>query len=71
MQSMARFTIDFSPQAERELRDIQKALDAGTKADVIRKALSLVKYVVEERQHGGRIFVENEKEKVRKEIVTL
>jgi hypothetical protein len=68
---MARFTIDFSPEAERELRDIQKALDVGTKADVIRKALSLVKYIVEERQNGGKLFIENEKEKVRKEVVTL
>ncbi len=68
---MARFTIDFSPNAESELRDIQKALDVGSKAEVIRKALSLVKYVVEERQRGGRLYVENEKDKVRKEIVTL
>jgi hypothetical protein len=68
---MARFTIDFSQEAERELRDIQKALDVGSKADVIRKALSLVKYIVEERQRGGKLFIENEKEKVRKEVVTL
>jgi hypothetical protein len=69
--NVARFTIDFSSEAEHELRDIQKALDVGTKADVIRKALSLVKYIVEERQKGGKLFIENEKEKVRKEIVTL
>jgi hypothetical protein len=68
---MARFTIDFSPQAEAELRQIQKALDVSSKADVIRKALSLVKYIVEERHNGGKLFVENEREKVRKEIVTL
>ena len=68
---MSRFTIDFSPEAERELRDIQKALDVGSKADVIRKALSLVKYIVEERQNGGKLFIENEKEKVRKEVITL
>jgi hypothetical protein len=68
---MARFTIDFSQHAEHELRDIQKALDVSTKAEVIRKALSLVKYVVEEQQKGGRLFIENEKDKVRKEIVTL
>lgn len=68
---MSRFTIHFSDDADRSLETAQKSLNVTSKADVIRKALNLLNYVVQERSKGGKLYVENEREKVRKEIVTI
>ncbi len=68
---MARFTIDFTPEAESDLKEIQKALRVNTKSEVIRKALNLVNFVVREQEKGGRLIVENERDNSRKEIVTI
>ena len=48
---MSRFTIDFSDEAERDLQGLIKALGVKSKADVLRKALNLLNYVV---RAGGR-----------------
>ncbi len=68
---MSRFTIDFSDEAERDLQDLIKALGVKSKADVLRKALNLLNYVVRAQEEGGKLVVENKKDKSRKEVITL
>lgn len=68
---MSRFTIEFSEDVDQQIDQIARALDAPTKADVVRKALGLLSYVVKERKAGGTLFLENKTTNVRKEIVTL
>ena len=68
---MSRFTIEFSSKVDTEIEEIAQALGVTTKAEVVRKALNLLKYVVREREAGARFVLENEKQNVRKEIVTL
>ena len=68
---MSRFTIEFTDDVDQQIEEIAKALNANTKADVIRKALGLLNYVVHEKAAGGTVIVENKKENIRKEVVTL
>ena len=68
---MSRFTIDFSDEAERDLQGLIKALGVKSKADVLRKALNLLRYVVRAQEEGGKLMVENKKDKSRKEVITL
>ena len=68
---MSRVTIDFSDDAERDLQSLIKALGVKTKADVLRKALNLLNYVVRAQEEGGKLVVENKKDKSRKEVITL
>jgi hypothetical protein len=68
---MSRFTIEFTEEADKGLEQVQKLLHAKTKADVIRKAVNLLNFVVQERENGGKLIVENPRENVRKEIVTI
>jgi len=68
---MSRFTIDFSDEAERDLQGLIKALGVKSKADVLRKALNLLNYVIRAQEEGGKLVVENKKDKSRKEVITL
>ncbi len=68
---MSRFTIDFSEEAEKDLQGLTKALGVKSKADVLRKALNLLNYVVRAQEEGGKLVVENKKDKSRKEVITL
>lgn len=68
---MSRFTIEFSPEVDKQIEEIASKLDAPTKAEVIRKALGLLSYVVKEKDKGSALILENAKKKTRKEIVTL
>jgi predicted transcriptional regulator len=68
---MSRFTIEFSEEVDRQIDQIAKALNANTKADVIRKALGLLTYVVREKAEGSTLIIENKEKNVRKEVVTL
>jgi Arc/MetJ-type ribon-helix-helix transcriptional regulator len=68
---MAKFTIQFSKKTEKDLERMIKTLGAKTKADVVRKALNLLQYVLEEQKGGGKLMVENKRENSRKEVITL
>lgn len=68
---MSRFTIEFTEDADKGLEEVQKSLHATTKADVIRKAMNLLNFVVQERENGGKLIIENTRENIRKEIVTI
>ena len=68
---MSRFTIEFSEEVDKQIEIIQESTGATTKADVIRKALGVLTYIVEEKNQGGKVLIENEKQNLRKELVTL
>jgi Arc/MetJ-type ribon-helix-helix transcriptional regulator len=68
---MSRFTVEFSDDVDADVETLIKSLGVKTKADVIRKALNLLNYVVQEQQAGGKLVVENERQNVKKEVVTL
>ena len=63
--------MDFSDVAAEEIEQLAQELQLRTKADVLRKALGVLKYIVEEKRQGGRVFIENRQEGERKEIVAI
>jgi len=67
-KSVTRVTADFSPEAYETLSSVSNQLDAS-KAEVLRKALGLLNFVVKHRAQGWRLVLE--KDDARKEIVTL
>ena len=68
---MAKFTIKFSKKTEKDLERMIKTLGAKTKADVVRKALNHLQYVLEEQRGGGKLMVENNRENSIKEVITI
>jgi len=53
-----RLQIDFSERAYKELVDLQKELDAPSKSEVIRNALGLLRWFVDEVKAGHQLVVE-------------
>ena len=66
-----RFTIDLSSKDDRQIERIQSLIAVTTKAEVIRKALSLLHWVVIEQERSSRIVVENKEENTSRELITL
>lgn len=67
--AMSRFTIEFSEKADKEMEEAVKKLDVKSKVEVLRKALSLLNFVIKEEDN--KIVVENERLNTRREIVAL
>lgn len=63
-----RITADFSPEAYQTLTEVAQQLDT-TKAEALRRSLGLLRFILEQKKEGYKIFVENGT--LRKEIVTL
>jgi hypothetical protein len=55
-----RLQTDFSEEAYRELEDLQNQLDAPSKSEVIRDALGVLRWAVDELNSGNRILVEKQ-----------
>lgn len=53
-----RLQLDFSESAYKELEDLQDRLNAPSKSDVIRNALGVLRWVLEETDKDHRILVE-------------
>ena len=68
---MSRFTIEFTNDVDKEIEALAATLRVKTKADVVRKALNLLNYVVREQADGSKLVLENREQNVRKEVVTL
>ena len=68
---MPKYTINFSAETDRDLERLTKALGVNSKADVVRRALNLLRYVLDERKDGGRLVVENNRDKTKKEVVPI
>ena len=63
-----RFT---SPnKTDRDLARLTKALGVNSKADVVRRALNLLRYALDELKAGGRL-VENNRDKTKKELIPI
>lgn len=58
MDKKYRLQIDFSEKAYKELESIQERLDAGSKSEVIRNALGVLRWIIDESDRGHRILVE-------------
>lgn len=63
-----RFQIDFSEEAYEELQGLQNYLNTPSKPEVIRDALGVLRWAVDEIWEGNRILVEKKGGEV-KEIV--
>ncbi len=68
---MSRFTIDFSDALDKDLESMRAQMGAGTKAEVIRKAIGYLKYSLEEQKKGGKLTIEYPQENRKAEIVTI
>ena len=68
---MAKYTIRFSSKTDRDLARLTTALGVNSKADVVRRALNLLRYVLDEQKAGGRLVVENNREKTKKELIPI
>ena len=55
MQDKARVQFDFSREALAKLDEIVKTVDATTRAEVIRRALTLYAEVLDAQQRGAKI----------------
>jgi hypothetical protein len=58
MDKKYRLQIDFSERAYKDLESLQEQLDSNSKSEVIRNALGVLRWVVEETKKGHRILVE-------------
>ncbi len=58
MEKKYRLQIDFSEKAYKELEELQERLGATSKSEVMRNALGILRWVVEEVSEGHRILVE-------------
>ena len=58
MDKKYRLQIDFSEKAYKELESIQERLDAGSKSEVMRNALGVLRWIIDESDRGNRILVE-------------
>ena len=67
-QQIHRVTVDFSDEAYIALEQLSNDLRT-TKADVLRRALGLMRFVVEETNQGANVILENPKTKDRKQVV--
>jgi len=60
----------FDPEAINELDGLQKTVKASSRAEVIRRALTLLKMATDVSDEGGRLYIEDA-EGHQKEIVIL
>jgi metal-responsive CopG/Arc/MetJ family transcriptional regulator len=59
-----RVQLDFSEGAFNELNRLQKELDASSRAEVLRDALAVLRWVIEEESKGYKITVRGENDRV-------
>ncbi len=68
---MARFSINFCNDSDRDLDGLTKAPGVKSKAEVVRKALSRLRYVVQVLPEADRLIIENAEQESRRELLTL
>lgn len=62
-----RVTVDFTQKAVKELEEISLEL-GSSKADVIRRALVLLKIVIDQKKIGYDLFLRNEEKQTEREV---
>ena len=65
-----RITADFDTLAYKNLGEVSTMMHSS-KADALRRALSLTHYILEQRVKGNRIVIEDENGENRREIMTF
>ena len=65
-----RVTVDFSPDAYEAVDAISKKLST-TKSEALRKALGLMRFVLEEKMKGAKLILEGPSRGERREIIQL
>jgi hypothetical protein len=70
MEPKTRVTVDFSPEAYAALEEISRTLGAS-KAEALRKALGLMRFVLQETRKGAKLILEGPNQRERREIVQL
>jgi len=65
-----RATVDLSMEAHRVLSDIASMLRVS-KADALRRALGLTNFLLQQKNGGWRIILEDVQRKNRKEVVSI
>ena len=68
---MPQYAIQFSNKTDRDLERPAKALGVNSKAAVARKALNLLRYVLDEQKGGGRLVVENNRDSTKQELIPI
>lgn len=63
-----RITADFDPRAYEILEEVAAMLHVS-KAESLRKSLSLIQFILEEQAEGNRIIIEDKKGNNRREIM--
>ncbi len=66
---MAKYTIDFSKDAVKQIDDMAKAMGGVERATVLRRALGLLKCALRETEAGKRLAVTDQEGNVEKEIL--
>jgi hypothetical protein len=54
----ARIQLDFAPDALNRLERLQHKLEAASRAEVIRRALGLLEWVINHEEEGERLLLE-------------
>jgi hypothetical protein len=65
-----RVTVDFSAEAYKAIEEISKTLSTS-KSEALRKALGLMRFVLEEKSKGAKLVIEGPKHGERREIIQL
>ena len=55
-----RVTIDLTLKLYQLLQGLEFSTDASSKADVVRNALRLLKYMIDRRKEGYKLFLEKD-----------
>ena len=66
---MKTLKIELGKSADADLEGMKSVLNVDSEIEVIAAALGLLKYVIEQKKDGGRLVIENEKQRLRWEIV--
>lgn len=70
MVEKTRVTVDFSPEAYKAIEEISKTLSTS-KSEALRKALGLMRFVLEQKNKGAKLILEGPKRGERREIIQL
>lgn len=68
--STRRVTVDFSQEAYEAIETIAGKLGT-TKSEALRKALGLMRFILEEKGKGAKLIVEGPEPRERREIIQL
>ncbi len=69
METKTRVTVDFSPEAYKAIEEISRDLSTS-KSEALRKALGLMRFVLDEKRKGAKLIIEGKRGE-RREIIQL